>query len=169
VTCHGPDVSAALLQAHATNDALIEEVGRMCTLATKECEQAKCTLMESTFPKICLAMVREATVSLPAVVALLAALQGTMTHDDARPPASKAFMHSRVLALDKEAVPVFLAALDRATDEPDSLHGIISSLQQLCANDEICVRVRAGRGLLACVVLFSSFVQECSERGESGG
>ena len=139
--CHGPDIVSSVLQAHAENDAVAAALGSMCALAALECEDTKCKLMESAFPQASLSIVADATVSLSASVELLGALKGLMTHDDLRPPASKAFMHSRVLALDKDAVPVFLGVLQRAVDAPESLHGIISALQQLCANDEICIRV----------------------------
>lgn len=79
---------------------------------------------------------------LHVAVALLGSLRAMITHDDDRPPASKAFMHARMLALDRGAVPVFLAVLRRALSSPPELCAAISALQALCANDDVCKQVR---------------------------
>lgn len=72
----------------------------------------------------------------------MGSLRAMITHDDDRPPASKAFMHARMLALDRGAVPVFLAVLRRALRSPPELCAAISALQALCANDDVCKQVR---------------------------
>lgn len=145
-----------VLQRHCTDSSVVESFGHMCALAAMECEESKCQLMDSSFPATGLEIVAQGKVSLAACVALLQALKALMTHDDLRPPASKAFMHARVLALDKGAVPVFLTVLKRGSDEPASLDGIISALQQLCANDEICIRVRSALTVAATASHFVS-------------
>lgn len=79
---------------------------------------------------------------LHVAVALLTSLRAMITHDDDRPPASKAFMHARMLALNRGAVPVFLSVLRRALASPPELCAAISALQALCANDDVCKQVR---------------------------
>ena len=64
-----------------------------------------------------------------------------ITHDDDRPPASKAFMHARMLALDRGGVPVFLRVLRRTLTSPPELRASIAALQALCANDDVCKQV----------------------------
>ena len=154
--CHGPDVATRLLQAHAADSVAVVAVAGMCQAAALACEDSKCKLMESAFAKVSLSIIDKKQVSLSATAALCAALEALMTNDDTRPPASQAFMHARVLGTDRGAVPVFLDALQRAEGEPEALYRVISSLQQLCANDEICMRVRFPLPYHACALCCSS-------------
>lgn len=140
--CHAPDVASSLLQQHASDSNVVEALATLCATAATASEDTKCKLMESPFPAAALETVRKGEISLIATAALCTALKALMMNDDARPPASQAFMHARILGTDRGAVPVFLQAFRRAEGEPAALHGIVSALQQLCANDEICMRVR---------------------------
>jgi hypothetical protein len=114
----------------------------MCTAAATGSEESKCKLVESTFPQAALSIISAEDVTNSATAALCTTLKALTFNDDMRPPASQCFMNARVLSLERGAMPVVLAAMQRATQEPEALHSIISALQQLCANDDICVRVR---------------------------
>jgi hypothetical protein len=140
--CHAPDVVTSLLQQHASSSVVVERIADTCSAAATASEDTKCKLMECPFSKVALDIISNERVTLAATAALCTALKSLMVNDDARPPASQAFMHARILGTDRGAVPVTLAALKRAEQEPAALHSVMSSLQQLCANDEICVRVR---------------------------
>ena len=167
VQCHAPQRLAALIeQRHAASDVVCAAAD-LCTAAATGCEETKAKLMEAHFPAEALRILQAGEVDVPAQAALCTALKSLITNDDERPPASQAFMHARVLALDKDAVPVFLAVLQRAVDDASALHTIISALQQLCANDEICIKVSSlstGNGtdpacICPCVCKYTMFVQ----------
>jgi hypothetical protein len=107
--------------------------------------------MDSEFPQEALKLVSSGGLGLLTCLELIRALQALITHDDDRPPASKALMHARMLALDRGAVDVFVSTLQRALEEDASvLPDMIGATEQLCANDEICKQVSHSRCMLRC-------------------
>jgi armadillo repeat-containing protein 6 len=147
VECHGPDIATNLLRRHCDNEDIIHGVGVMCKAAATGCEESKCKLMDSDFSREVLRLVSGGRFQLCTCMELICALQALITPDDDRPPASKALMHARLLALDRGAVDVFVSTFHRAlADNTSALPGIIGATQQLCANDEICKQVRSRSG-----------------------
>eukprot|EP00892_Ulva_mutabilis_P010855 jgi/Ulvmu1/8141/UM040_0037.1 len=144
----GPALIARLLsqQPLPSSDA-IQAVGDLCTAAARAAEDTKSALMDSSYPDAALIVAGNDTTPLSAAVPLLTSLQAMITHDDDRPPASKAFMHARMLALDRGAVPVFLHVMRRALTSPPELQASIAALQALCANDDVCKQVCDARGV----------------------
>jgi armadillo repeat-containing protein 6 len=138
----GPAIMAQLLEVHEGDAEVAAAVGKVTAAAVVACEDSKCAVMDSEFPARALAAAGNAGTPVDAALALLGALRGAITADDFRPPTSKAFMHARVLALDRGAVPVFLSVLRRAAPQPALLRSAVPALQALCANDNICMRVR---------------------------
>lgn len=141
VKCHGPDVAVSILQQRPGSWEVAYGIAALCTAAAGGCEECKCKLVDSAYPRHVLGVVADGGAPVATRVALLASLRPLVTHDDDRPPASKAFMHARMLALDLDAVPVFIAVLQEAAERPEELAGVITALQQLCASDEICQKV----------------------------
>jgi armadillo repeat-containing protein 6 len=141
VRVHAPDVAADLLGTHSQSKDVASAAAAMCTAAAIECEDSKCQLIESSFPLRALEAAREPAMDAATVAALLTALKVLITNDDLRPPASKAFIHARILANDKGAVPVFVQALQRCLADVEGLQQVVVATQQLCANDDICKQV----------------------------
>jgi armadillo repeat-containing protein 6 len=148
---YAPEIVANLLAEHKQSSDLVKVAAEMCLRAGTECEEAMCRLMESEYPQRALDSAQDPALTTEAAAALLTSLQALITNDDHRPPASKAFVHARLLAVDKGAVPVFMHVLRRCLAEAGNLRPVVLALQQLCANDAICKQVRLGLYMPLCI------------------
>jgi hypothetical protein len=97
-----PELMAQLLTDHSSVP-ITRAVAALVMAAVRGSEDTKCAIMDSQFPERALAVAGAAADGpgappLDVAVALLTALSGAITADDARPPASKAFMNARVCA-----------------------------------------------------------------------
>lgn len=96
-----PAMMAQFLTDHYSTTPITRAVAALIMAAVLGSEDTKCAMMESQFPERALAVAGAAADSPEAppvdvAVGLLSALCAAITADDARPPASKAFMNARV-------------------------------------------------------------------------
>lgn len=92
---------AQLLTDHASTTSITRAVAALVMAAVRGSEDSKCAVMDSQFPESALSFAGAAADSpdcppIDVAVGLLTAVCAAITADDARPPASKAFMNARV-------------------------------------------------------------------------
>ena len=96
-----PDLMAQLLRDHWSTTSITRAVAALITAAVRSSEDTKCAIMDSQVPEAALAVAGVAADSpdappIDVAVGLLTAICAAIIADDARPPASKAFMNARV-------------------------------------------------------------------------
>lgn len=93
------------------------------------------------------------------------ALRAFATADDDRPPASKAFMHARLLAgKPNHALTVLLPVLQQLQQGPDRQVGplvsVLAAIRQIAANDEICKSFAEAGGVASLQTLLAAATLE---------
>lgn len=96
-----PDLMAQLLSDHSSTVPIARAVAALIMAAVRGSEDTKCAIMDSKVPERVLAVAgaaaeRPDAPPIDVSVGLLTAICAAITADDARPPASKAFMNARV-------------------------------------------------------------------------
>lgn len=114
---------------------------------------SSCRLMDMGFVGLLLDKLKVPDVALEFVAPACGTVRSVVTADDDRPPASKAFMHARLLAKTHSAIRVLLSLVKRvsAAQQTEVLAAVLSGVRMLAANEEICKEFSDDGGVLACL------------------
>ncbi|GLC34380.1 hypothetical protein PLESTB_000734900 [Pleodorina starrii] len=156
----GVDLLHDLLRAEASTPEVRTAAAAVAEAAARQVEEAKCRLVDSGLVATLLEQLQAPEAPLEYVGAACGVVRSVTTADDERPPASKAFMHARVLAKSHAAIRVLLSVLRRvpAATEPATACRVLATVRQVAANEEICREFTDDGGVMACLQV----LKECA-------
>ncbi|EFJ47195.1 hypothetical protein VOLCADRAFT_105247 [Volvox carteri f. nagariensis] len=149
----GVELLHDLLREGASIPEAKTAVATVAEAAARQVEEAKCRLVDSGTVATLLEQMQEPNAPLDFLGAACGVVRSVTTADDERPPASKAFMHARLLAKNHAAIRVLLGVLRRvpAAEEPGTACRVLGTVRQVAANEEICREFTDDGGVMACL------------------
>ncbi|GIL83032.1 hypothetical protein Vretimale_8546 [Volvox reticuliferus] len=156
----GVELLHDLLTDEASSTEVKTAAATVAEAAARQVEEAKCRLVDSGTVATLLEQLQAPDAPLDFVGAACGVVRSVTTADDERPPASKAFMHARVLAKSHAAIRVLLGVLRRvpAAQEPATACRVLGTVRQVAANEEICREFTDDGGVMACLQV----LRECA-------
>ncbi|GLI67218.1 hypothetical protein VaNZ11_011142 [Volvox africanus] len=156
----GVELLHDLLRDEDSSPEVKTAAATLAEAAARQVEEAKCRLVDSGTVATLLEQLQAPDAPLDFVGAACGVVRSVTTADDERPPASKAFMHARILAKSHAAIRVLLAVLRRvpAAQEPATACRVLGTVRQVAANEEICREFTDDGGVMACLQV----LRECA-------
>ncbi|KAG2442170.1 hypothetical protein HYH02_009658 [Chlamydomonas schloesseri] len=149
----GVELVHELLKAEGSGHSVRSAAAAVAEAAAKGVEETKCKLVEGGVAATLLELLQQPEAPLELIGAACGVVRSVTTADDERPPASKAFMHARVLAKSHAAIRVLLAVLRRvpAATHPATVVRVLGTVRQVAANEEICREFTDDGGVISCL------------------